>query len=200
MPTTIPPSGLRLSEFQSGTFDEFLDSASTDLLVPTANAAEDYSLRGYYQFGPTQTTNGAQNYDFFGFPQGCSDIVLDLDGVSLAAATSPLIQFIVNGTPVTSGYAGSGTSYGASTMASVFDTTGAYIRILSAGLAIFGRCRITRLSSTRWRVSHSLTYGNTIIGNLKGTSDVTLAGEPNGIRLTSTSGNYDAGTARIGWR
>lgn len=200
MTTIISSSGLTIAEFVSGTFDVILDSNSTDSLVATANSVEDYSLQGYYKFSGTQITNGAQNYDFYGFPTGCSDIILDLDGVSLAGATSPLVQFIVNDTPVTSGYAGSGTSYGVSGTATVFDSTGAYIRILSAGLTASGRVRITRLNGNQWQIVHRLTHGNSIAGNMVGNSMITLANEPNGIRLTSTSGNYDAGTARIGWR
>lgn len=200
MPTTIIPSGLNVGEFTSGTFDDVLDSNSSHLLIATADAVNNFAFNRYYTFGSTTITNGAQSYDFYGFPVGCSDIVLDVDAISIAANTNPLVQFIVGGTPVITGYAGSGTAFGVSSTATTFNSTGADIRILSAPLTAAGRIRITRLNGNMWQIVHHLTYGNSIAGNMMGNSIITLAGEPNGIRLTTTSGNYDAGTARLGWR
>lgn len=151
---------------------------------------------GAWTYGSSQTTNTGTAFDFTGVPAGVSQVVVELNGVSLSGTDNLLIQLGVSGGPVSTGYeANTSTSAGASSRL----TNGVPVAVGSAALLTTGRIVFERAESNTWSTQFIVNYD--VSGAAYGSGRVTLSGELTQVRLTRTGTNtFDAGSARIGWR
>lgn len=135
-------------------------------------------------FSAVQDTNGLTNVDFSGIPTGVNEIIVGFMGTSCTTTAQLLVQFMMAGTPITSGYTNTAGL-----------TTGFSLPSLTAGQSGYGTMRLYKNASNGW----------TMDSGASGTSGIREVdfGNPDGIRLVHSAGNFDAtgyGRAWIAWR
>lgn len=143
------------------------------------------------------TTSGTA-VDFTGLPSGLSNIEVVLNGCSLSGTDNFLIQLIVSGSPVTTGY----NSYTSTPLSggSATSTAGFIVRSASAANTVNGvvRLKIDTTTSTVWADGIPAGVG---IGSTIDCSGVkTFSGTITGIRLTRTgTDTLDLGAAYLNY-
>jgi len=128
--------------------------------------------------------------DFTGIPSTAREIEVLFHDVDVASGI-PLIQLRVGGTPVASGYNSASGNSGAQTSSAIGFICRPYTGALS------GIMRIVRAATGIWVASHSF---RTLDAESSGGGSISGVGVVDGIRLASTGGNYNAGTAVVSWR
>ena len=128
--------------------------------------------------------------DFTGIPSTAREIEVLLNTVDVASGI-PLIQLRVGGVAITTGYTSASGNSGTETSSTVGFITRPNVGALS------GIMRLVRASSGVWVESHSFNAGSS---DANGGGGITGVGTVDGIRLASTGGNYNAGTAVVSWR
>lgn len=176
-------------------------TAGQSLRMNSGATAPEWGSNQAFTFLASQNTTSGTAFDFTGIPAGVNEVIVDLNAVSVSGADDLLVQLGVSGGPVTTGYGGSASIVAATSASSTAYTTGAGLRISSAGLALSGRVRIERLESNRWQISHLLTTRGGTNATANGCSIVDIGAELTQIRLTrSGSDTFDGGSARVGYR
>ena len=142
------------------------------------------------------STSGA-NIDFTGIPSWVSRITIMFANVRKSSTSAPLFQMIVAGTPVTSGYLGTGISVSTAANATLY-TTGFGIRALGSTDVLHGSLVLTLVdTSNTWTASGAFGLSNVAVAFTVGGS-IALSGTVTGVRITTTgSDTYNQGTINI---
>lgn len=139
----------------------------------------------------TGLTSGG-SVDLTGFPTPAREIHLQFWEVSFSANDNMLLQFIVGGSPVTTGYKNGNSVAASSTSGIEVDTDG-------SANAMSGHVRLRRvdLAAHDWEAEYHVRT-NATGGWASGMAHITLAGDPTGIRVTRTgSANFDNAGAYV---
>lgn len=145
--------------------------------------------------GTSQATTSGTSIDFTGIPTTANRVVLSLSGVSGSGTSIPLIQCRVASAAVTSGYLGRA-GYAVTGISS---TAGLAVSDNSNAVdTLFGSATFTRITGNTWSMVGTFAQ----LGQNKvttGAASITLAGDLDGVRLTTVNGTdtFDAGTANI---
>jgi len=143
------------------------------------------------------STSGT-SIDFTGIPSWVKRITVMFSGVSTNGTSAPQIQLGDSGGFETTGYLGSATRFGTSTLSTGNYTAGFAIPTDSAAYLYQGSLTINNVSGNVWACSGVIgVSGSTIsfiIGSTKTLSDVLTQ-----IRITTVNGTdtFDAGTINI---
>lgn len=144
-------------------------------------------------FLANQATTSGTAFDFT-VPSTAREIEVLFQGTSMSDASDPLVQLIVSGTPLTSGY----TSGSATSGADSSETTGWHIYNDATSRVVAGIMRIVRAASGVWVSTHSVSLGG---ADANGGGLITGVGTVTGIRVTRTAtGSYDAGNVTVSYR
>jgi hypothetical protein len=129
----------------------------------------------------------------FTIPTTAREVDVYFNGVSLDGSNDVLVQIMVGGIAVTTGYKStSGTHANTSN-----STAGFVVRNTSASADLFGIMQIKRPDSGVWTQSHGLSSG---IYDASGGGGIDGVGTVNGIRVTTLSGDFDAGSISVSYR
>lgn len=147
---------------------------------------------------PLPSTSGA-SVDLTGIPVGTKRVTIIFDRVSCASASVMLVQ-LGSGAPAVSGYLGSATRFGSSSLASSMYTVGFAIPNASAADSTSGAIVILLTQNNTWvcsgNFSSTVNTGNFtyITGGTVG-----LSGSLDRLRLTTQSGvtSFTAGTVNM---
>lgn len=171
-------------------------TGTTESVVSPAKikAAIDALATQKLSFSSLTSVGTGSNVDVTGIPAGVTEIEVYLVGVSENAASNLLIQFIVGGSPVTSGYVSASGNSGTE----VGSTSGFVIYQGTASRTANGTYRLVLVSSGTWVGTHAVGMGVSTAASSGGGS-ATGVGTVEGIRL-STPGNFDAGSIVVSWR
>ena len=159
------------------------------------------SFSGTYQggvitSGTAQVTTSGTAIDFTGIPSWVKRITVMFNGVSTNGVSLPLIQ-IGAGAVLTTGYSGSASQNGGSTVYVLY-SSGFSIYSNNSAFYIYGQMVLTNVSGNVWCAMHSC--GTTGTGyTLNGGGSVTLPGTLDRIRLTTVNGTdtFDTGSVNI---
>lgn len=167
-------------------------AANNALLPPSQQSVKAYVDGKATSLLATQTTTSGTAFDFV-IPSGTTEIVLNLNNVSLSGTDDLLIQLGDAGGVETTGYGslcGSDTSVTSAT--SGFATSG-----LAAAIGCYGQITITLEDTNTWVATGVLRYGSVRINMLVGIK--TLSDTITTLRLTRTGSNtFDgAGSANV---
>lgn len=148
--------------------------------------------------GTAQNTTGGTAVDFTGIPSWARRITVLLNGVSLSGTSDVLIRLMVGGTAVSTGYLSTCSALGTTTAVSQ-STAGMIIRGAAAVSVISGAYTFNEISANTWVGSFAGKQSNS--AGLAGAGDVAVAGEVDGIRITTVNGTdtFDAGSVNIMW-
>jgi len=146
---------------------------------------------------------GAQFYDITGVPDGISELSVHVIGMSLSGTALPGFQVIVSGSPVTTGYAGGGSTTGSSTNGSTpttYITSGGGV---SSAVDVFsGTLVLTRAGtgSNTWVYNGQFALTNAAYTK-QCAGSIALAGAIQGVRfMNSGTDTIDAGSAFFTWK
>lgn len=142
-------------------------------------------------FDTAKASTSGTFVDFTGLPSDVKRIVVILNGVSTTGTGLVQIRLIVGGTPVTSGYLGSGGNSLFTIGFSDFYNTAAAVR--------HGHMILTQLSSTLWVGSGNIGRSDTG-SNVTIAGSVTISGTVTGVRVaTNGVDTFDAGNINISY-
>lgn len=152
--------------------------------------------------GTEQASTSGTSIDFTSIPSWVKRITIMLNGVSIALGTSPLlIQLGDSGGIETTGYLGTATQSGATTVATSAPTIGLQLTTTNAATYAINAqvtCTLLSASTNTWVLSG---VGSAPSGTLTLTSSCSksLSATLDRIRLTTVSGSqvFDAGTINI---
>jgi hypothetical protein len=141
----------------------------------------------------TPTTSGTA-FDFTGLASTVTEIEVFFQAVSLTGTSGLIVQLIVSGTPLTTGYTSSSGTSGAETGS----TAGFFVFTSSAAQAVSGIMSIVRAASGIWVEAHSISLGS---ADANGGGFISGVGTVTGIRLTRPGADtFDAGNVAISYR
>jgi len=148
----------------------------------------------------SQATTSGTAFDFTGIPAWATRITVEFIGISMTGTDNILVQVGTSGGVVTTGYsAATGTIDGGST-ATASSTSGMIVRAGDVAAAVSGHMTITKVTSTSWTSSHSVSRGAPTDAVSLGGGRVTPGGTVTRIRITRTgSDTFDAGAVNIKW-
>jgi len=161
---------------------------------------------GVMKVGPTlmtaQNTTSGTSIDFTGIPAGVKRITVMLNGVSFNANANPQIQ-IGAGSIATSGYTSAAGDYvptaNFANHTSGFVLAGATSSLGVAGNNLYGQIVITNITGNTWCSSSNLSGYGSSTNTATGAGTVTLSGQLDRLRITSTAGTaaFDAGSVNL---
>tara|TARA_B110000037_G_C16951144_1_gene436884 strand:- start:83 stop:811 length:729 start_codon:yes stop_codon:yes gene_type:complete len=205
---------------QTGNSGEFLTTngsaaswAAVDALPSqTGNSGEFLTTNGTVASwaaaggGTTATANVAMAYtnivDFSSLPAGISNIWINIRQCSVQnSSVRTFLQLSTSGGRVTSGYSSTaGWMRGATPEGDTIDYTSGLFFFYSdsAARSFSGSVHISKLANNDWVMS---SVGATVDANqiYFGGGDVSLGGEITALRVTTDTGNWDAGTVNINY-
>jgi hypothetical protein len=148
----------------------------------------------YPTYATNQATTSGTAFDFTGLPSTVSEIEVHFQAVSLNASGNQLVQLIVSGTPLTTGYVSSSGTSGAENST----TTGFIVFGSSAAQDVSGSMRLVQVATGIWVESHSVSLGS---ADANGGGFIGGVGTVTGIRLTRTgTASFDNGNVTISYR
>lgn len=175
--------------------DDF--ASDSDTAVPTQQSTKSYIISR-----ESQAVSGALSgsaVDVTGIPSGVSQIDVMFSGASLSGSDDIIVQFLVGGTPVSSGYVSTSHLSSAGTDSYSSSTGGFILRIQGAGAEIYGEAMLCHRGGNIWTETHSILTGTTATAN--GGGGISLAGEVDGVRITRSGTNtFDSGGYAVRWR
>ena len=144
----------------------------------------------------SQATTSGTFVDFTGIPSWAKKVTVNFADVSLAAAASPLIQ-IGAGAFETTGYSSTGSYIGASSAGGTTSTAGFVFGTAGAATDTrSGSCVLTLLGSNIWVASGAASNpSGTVTFFVSGSK--TASGQIDRIRITPTTGAFDAGSVSL---
>lgn len=149
--------------------------------------------------GTVVATTSGTSIDFTSIPSWVKRITIMLNGVSMAAGTSPLAVQIGSGSIQTTGYVAGGTRTlnGSATAATSSTAAFPLYGWGSAATTMSGHLTLTNVSGNIWVASHSCHESTP--ASISGGGVVTLSGVLDRVRLTSIAGTdtFDAGSVNI---
>lgn len=148
----------------------------------------------YPTYAANQATTSGTAFDFTGLPSTVREIEVHFQAVSLNASENQLVQLIVSGTPLTTGYVSSSGTSGAENSA----TTGFIVFGSSTVQNVSGSMRLVRVATGIWVESHSVSLGS---ADANGGGFIGGVGTVTGIRLTRIgTASFDNGNVTISYR
>jgi hypothetical protein len=168
-------------------------SVSVNTVLQTANGRIEPLVSA-----TAQTASGT-SVDFTGIPSWAKRITVMFAGLSTNGTSGLIIQFGINGTWLTSGYAGASDDMGSTVNPTSFTTGfGMGDNPASTAATRHGQYTFSKLSDTVWVgvVVGAYSSSSAIIA---GGGSLTLSGIADSIRVTSAGGinTFDAGTVNI---
>jgi hypothetical protein len=157
---------------------------------------------GAFVSGTAVASTSGTSIDFTGIPSWVKRVTVMFSGVSTNGSSFPwLIQIGPSGGVETSGYAGSASTFAASSLVSTDYTTGFALRVDNdAATLLHGSMTISLLNSSTntWVAQGIFGQSNRGYSMALGFSK-SLAGVLSRVRITTTSGTdtFDAGTINI---
>lgn len=152
--------------------------------------------------GTPQATTSGTSRDFTGLPSWVKQVILPINSLSTSGTSPIIVQAIVGGSPVTSGYLGSATACASASLASTQFTNGAGIgpSSIAATSVRSGWIAFNQLDPA----TNLWTYAG-FLGGSDGAATsfcagaITLAGALTGLRLTTSGGTdtFDLGNANV---
>lgn len=146
--------------------------------------------------GSTATTSGT-SIDFTGIPTWVNRVTITFVGVSSSGSSNYLVQ-LGAGSIVATGYIGSSSSSGTSTIATATYTTGFGLFLASAASVGSGVMTLTRHSGNTWCATwiYALSSSTTVVA---GAGSIALSGDLDRVRLTTVGGSdtFDAGSINV---
>jgi hypothetical protein len=182
-----------------------VNTGTDDEKYITAKAAADSNLAylsdvGWIAVATSQSVGTGNTHDVTGIPTTAREIFIQLNGLSYGGvgAASPTIQFIVSGSPVTSGY--NSRVHTNSTIVDVTSGIPVFHNSTTAAEAIAGSLWVVCTDTT----NHSYWgegLAHTSVRSCDFTGTITLAAQASGIRLQGPGANVaDAGTITVLYR
>ena len=146
--------------------------------------------------GTSVPTTSGTAHDITGIPSWVQRVTVTFSGVSTNGTSNWLLQ-LGAGSIQTTGYASTGTSFGASSTASTATTSGILIRQDTPANVSSGSVTFTKQSGNTWVATGALSAS--VIPSLLTSGGVTLSGALDRIRLTTVGGTdtFDAGSINI---
>lgn len=176
-----------------------IDGETGDRIAAIAAEATAREQGRGYTFLAAQNTTSGTFFDFTGIPAWATEIVVLFFNVSLSGTDHIAVQLGTSGGVVTSGYVSSSSAITSGSGSSVNSTTAFIVHVGSASDGVLGAMTINGLSSTLWVESHSVHC--TALKTANGGGGITLAGQPDRVRVTRTGSNtFDLGAVRVGYR
>lgn len=185
------------AEFFDAMFKDEDDMASDS----ATHGASQQSVKAYVdqevsdaatQWLTDQATTSGTAFDFT-VPSTAREIAVHFCGTSLDVAGYFLVQLMVSGSPVTTGYSSGASSSGVDS----YREDGFHVFRSSAAHVSGGRMDVCRVGSGAWSASHSVSLSG---AESNGGGFITGVGTVTGIRVTRTTGNFDAGSVNVSYR
>ncbi len=152
------------------------------------------TLSSQATFSAAVPTTSGTAHDVTGIPSTAREVEIYFAGNSLTGTNNYLVQLLVDGLPVTSGYTSSSGTSGVETDFS----SGFGIHVASAARSLNGMMRLVRVGTGLWVQSHSVGLNP---ADANGGGRISGVGTVNGIRLTRTGADtFDAGSFYVSWR
>jgi len=148
---------------------------------------------------PTTTTSGT-SHDYNGIPAGTKKVTVMFSGISTNGSSKPIIQLGDSAGIETTGYNGTATDLGASTIVTSALSAGFRIRRTWASAKVaYGAMTLTLMDATNNIWAMSCTEGNTDGTGGASAGTKSLTGELTQLRLTTEGGTdtFDAGSFNI---
>ena len=155
---------------------------------------------GTWTYTSSVATTSGTAFDFGSLPAGITDIELILNGVNTSGTDSLLIQIGTGSTPVTTGYANSGSGT-IGNSAWISSTSGWPMFTNASNRDVTGILRAVRLDGGNiWTSTHLGSSVNASLGPAGGGS-LSLGGALGVLRLTRTGSNtFNAGTVYLRYK
>jgi hypothetical protein len=145
-------------------------------------------------FLASQATTSGTAFDFTGIPSTAKEIEIHYEATSLNASENHLVQLIVSGTPLTTGYASSSGTSGAENSA----TTGFIVFGSNTVQNVSGSMRIVQVEAGTWIESHSVSLGS---ADANGGGFRSGVGTVTGVRITRAgTASFDNGAVTVSYR
>ncbi len=189
----------KIPYFDSATTASSLDFVDEDdMSSDSATAlASQQSTKAYVDGKTTtweteQATTSGTDFDFT-VSSTAREITVHFCGNSLDSGGYFLVQLIVSASPITSGYNSGASSSGSDSTR----TDGFHVFRSVSSHTSGGRMDIARVGSGAWAASHSVNISG---AESNGGGFITGVGTVTGVRVTRSSGNFDAGILNISYR
>ena len=193
-------SGLVMTSDLSGTLTlqsngtTVATASSSGLAISTYNPSASLITSGT----AVASTSGT-SIDFTSIPSWVKRITVMFNGVSTNGSSNYLVQ-IGAGSVTTSGYLGSSSLIGASSVSSAAFTTGFGVNQVASGTAFTftGNLTLTTLGSNIWTASGVIARTDGA-GTMTTSGNITLSGTLDRVRITTVNGTdtFDAGSINI---
>jgi hypothetical protein len=149
----------------------------------------------------SQATTSGTAIDFTGIPSWATRVTVVLNGVSVSATATILIQLGSTNPPVSTGYLTATSGASSSSLGGSQPTTGFGF---DAGSSLVTAARVDHGVATFYNISGNIWVGYGVVGHSEGIftswfgGSVTLAGVLDRVRLTNDASNtFDAGTVNV---
>lgn len=154
-----------------------------------------------YTLATAQASTSGTNIDFTSIPSWVKRITVMLSGVSTNGTSFYRIQLGAGGSPTTSGYLVTSSSFGNGSLAASNSSGGFDIYTNVAAYATTGRAVFENISGNTWVGTFVGNYSNTVVATMLTAGSVSLSGTLNMVRVTTVNGTdaFDAGTVNISY-
>ena len=197
--TGLPFAGLAAAAVV--TEAEGISSNDNDTTIPTSAAVKAYAdTRGGYTMLTQVATTSGTAFDFT-VPATATELIVDLDQVSLSGSDSILIQLIDGGGAQTTGYLSRGNFVG--TAGGLNSTAGIVVFVGAATDSAIAPIAFNKMNGNKWIADYTgvLVRAGAGLFGLQGSGIVTLDDACVGVRITRTgTDTFDAGSVNVGWR
>lgn len=166
-----------------------------DAAITPAKLAQPYTL------ATAQASTSGTSIDFTSIPSWVKRITVMLSGVSTNGTSFYRIQLGAGGSPTTSGYLVTSSSFGNGSLAASNSSGGFDIYTNVAAYATTGRAVFENISGNTWVGTFVGNYSNTVVATMLTAGSVSLSGTLNMVRVTTVNGTdaFDAGTVNISY-
>jgi len=162
-----------------------------------SGAAPTWADASSHTLGVTQATTSGTAIDFTSIGANVRRISLLWEGVSTSGTSDLIVQLMVGGVAVTTGYLSTCFNASLTQVTHTSATDGFNFRCIANSQVRSGILQIATMGSNLWVCSGFIKQSTTASATTAG--DITLAGALDGIRLTTTNGTdtFDAGSVNI---
>lgn len=151
---------------------------------------------GTLTLGTVQNSTSGTSIDFTGIPSWAKRVSVIFNGVSVTSTDNILVQAIIGGSPVTSGYSSVSGLAGANF--NVTSTAGFVIYTPNTAGVFYGVLRLHNITGNTWVEEHSGGIMVSTTVGVVGGGVLAAAGALTGVRITVSGTNtFDAGTINI---
>lgn len=149
-------------------------------------------------FGTAVASTSGTTIDFTGIPSWAKRVTILFNGVSVTSTDNILVQAIIGGSPVTSGYSSVSGLAGANFNQT--STAGFVIYAPNTAGVFYGALRLHNITGNTWVEEHSGGVMVSTSVGVVGGGVLAAAGALTGVRITVSGTNtFDAGQINIMW-